>query len=249
MTIYTIGHSNHKLETFFGFLHRFEIQLLIDIRSIPYSKYHPQFNHDVFKESVILEGIEYQYLGDKVGGKYSDSNIQFIDGGVDYSKVACLQKFLDGIDSLIKLSYENQNIVLMCVEKDPYSCHRFALISHALSKKHIISKHILPEKNIAISNHELEDKMRAEYGEKYSIDGLYAHHNWVLFHKKEPQKVQIANRSLFSENSVGENVNQDKLSLSGEEHTNFTKNQNKKSEIVEKKSKKANIQQTWSEIN
>jgi len=186
LTIYTIGHSNHQLEVFFGFFQTFDIQLLVDIRSVPYSKYHPLFNYDSLKENVTLEGFAYQYLGDKIGGKYSDGNVQFIDGGVDYSKVASLQKFVDGIDDLIKLSHEYTNIVLMCVEKDPFFCHRFALISHALSKKSIITKHILSKEGDVMSNPELEDKMRSEYGPDYSLDELYSHHNWVLFHNNTP---------------------------------------------------------------
>ncbi len=183
MTIYTIGHSNHQLKTFLGLLHKFEIQLLVDVRSNPYSKYNPHFTYGFLKERVIQEDIAYLYLGNTIGGKYSDSNVQFIDGGVDYSKVACLLKFINGIDHVIQVSNEHAHIVMMCAEKDPYFCHRFVLISHALSKKGIITHHILSEKGDTIQNDELEEKMRLEYGKNYSYDELYSHHNWVLFHR------------------------------------------------------------------
>lgn len=184
MTIYTIGHSNHSIQTFLGFLHRFDIKLLVDVRSNPYSKYHPQFTYDVFKMHLNNENFTYQYSGDKIGGIYPGNDLQFIDGGVDYSKVECLQTFVDGIDHLIQLSNEYTDLVIMCAEKDPYYCHRFVLISHALSKKGVITEHILPEESDIISNARLEDKMKSEYGSKYPLDELYSHHNWVMFHRK-----------------------------------------------------------------
>ena len=185
MTIYTIGHSNHPLEKFIEILHRFEIQIVVDVRSNPYSKYHPQFNYSVFKKSISNAGFTYEYIGDKIGGIYSDPDVQFIDGGVDYSKIASFQKFINGIDHLIHLSERYPHIVIMCAEKDPYFCHRFALISHALSKKDVITHHIIGEGTDTISNYELEDKMWSEYGRKYTLDELYAHHNWKLFHEGE----------------------------------------------------------------
>lgn len=184
MTMYTIGHSNHPIQTFLDFLHRFHIQLLVDVRSNPYSRYHPQFNYDVFKISVNNENVIYHYGGDKIGGNYSDNNLQFTDGGVDYSKVECSQKFSQGIDHLIQLGVKHTNVVIMCAENDPFFCHRFGLISHALSKKNIITEHILPKEKDTLTNVELENKMRSAYGEMYSLDELYVHHNWIMFHTR-----------------------------------------------------------------
>lgn len=184
MTIFTIGHSNHPIQIFLGFLHYFTIQLLVDVRSNPYSKYHPQFTYDTLKKYLTAEDYLYIYLGDKIGGIYPDNNLQFIDGGVDYSKVESLQKFRVGIDQLIHLSNEYENLAIMCSEKDPYFCHRFVLISHVLSKKGIITHHILPGASNTISNVELEDRMRSDYGSNCSLDEVYSHHNRVMFHEK-----------------------------------------------------------------
>lgn len=37
--IYTVGHSNHPIERFLGLLQRHGIELLADVRSMPYSRY------------------------------------------------------------------------------------------------------------------------------------------------------------------------------------------------------------------
>jgi len=42
--IFTIGHSTHSLEVFLDLLQAYGITHLIDVRSIPASKYNPQFN-------------------------------------------------------------------------------------------------------------------------------------------------------------------------------------------------------------
>jgi uncharacterized protein (DUF488 family) len=44
MTIYTIGHSHTAIERFVDLLRLHPIQVLIDTRSQPYSRYAPQFN-------------------------------------------------------------------------------------------------------------------------------------------------------------------------------------------------------------
>ena len=48
-SVYTIGHSNHTLETFLGLLQSHHIEVLIDTRSSPFSRYAPHFNWDSVK--------------------------------------------------------------------------------------------------------------------------------------------------------------------------------------------------------
>ena len=47
--LWTIGHSNHPLETFLALLRRHEIEVLVDVRSSPYSGYCPHFNTEQLK--------------------------------------------------------------------------------------------------------------------------------------------------------------------------------------------------------
>jgi hypothetical protein len=43
-TVWTVGHSNHAVETLLALVQRHEVARLIDVRSHPYSRYAPQFN-------------------------------------------------------------------------------------------------------------------------------------------------------------------------------------------------------------
>jgi Domain of unknown function DUF488 len=65
MTIYTIGHSNIAVERFVDLLRLQLIQMLVDTRSQPYSRYAPQFHRKPLKTWLDYAGIAYLYRGDK----------------------------------------------------------------------------------------------------------------------------------------------------------------------------------------
>ncbi len=44
VVLFSIGHSNQSIEAFLELLRQHELQVLIDVRSSPYSKYVPHFN-------------------------------------------------------------------------------------------------------------------------------------------------------------------------------------------------------------
>ena len=58
-TVYTIGHSSHSVELFSELLVRHAVQVLVDVRSAPYSRYAPQFDHDLLPRSLNKPGIKY----------------------------------------------------------------------------------------------------------------------------------------------------------------------------------------------
>ena len=71
--LYTIGHSTHPWEKFVAILDDNAVELLIDVRSHPGSRRHPQFNRDHMSEQL---GSRYMFMGDVLGGpsdgEYSD---------------------------------------------------------------------------------------------------------------------------------------------------------------------------------
>ena len=50
LTLFTIGHSNLPIERIIELLKTQDIEILMDVRSSPYSKYNPQFNQDQFQD-------------------------------------------------------------------------------------------------------------------------------------------------------------------------------------------------------
>lgn len=61
-TIWTIGHSNHSAEVFFGFLEWHEIRTLVDVRAIPGSRRHPQFGREALHLSAQARDIAYHWM-------------------------------------------------------------------------------------------------------------------------------------------------------------------------------------------
>jgi uncharacterized protein (DUF488 family) len=70
--VYTIGHSNITQESFIEILKSFKIQLVVDVRSSPYSKYVPYFNRENINKSLKENSIRYLFLGNYLGGKPKD---------------------------------------------------------------------------------------------------------------------------------------------------------------------------------
>ena len=56
-TIWTIGHSTRPIDEFIDRLRAHEIRLLVDVRTIPRSRYNPQFNTDRLAESLKEAGL------------------------------------------------------------------------------------------------------------------------------------------------------------------------------------------------
>lgn len=141
--IYTVGHSNHSAEYFLELLYKYGITAVADVRSVPYSRYNPQFNKKEIQSLLSDAGIEYVFLGKELGGR-PDNAKYYHEGKVDYSLIAAEPSFQKAIRRLLKGS-EKYRIVLLCAEKDPYSCHRALLVGRELEKLGIIIRHILED--------------------------------------------------------------------------------------------------------
>lgn len=162
MILYSIGHSDHSTEKFIDLLNAYRINCLVDVRSSPYSKRVPQFNRELLKADLKEKNIKYVYLGDRVGGRYSDPALLFDDKQVDFEKVRKTDSFVAGLDEMIGLAEKGDRVAFMCAEKDPFSCHRFVLVSRSLSLKGIKVRHILAD-GTDVSNDELDKKLLTKY--------------------------------------------------------------------------------------
>jgi uncharacterized protein (DUF488 family) len=152
---FTIGYGNYPIERFITFLQNIGIDLIIDVRSSPYRRFNPHFNRENLENSLIMNNVDYRYMGDKIGGRYSNPNLLFPDSTVNYRKVQDTEKFQEGINDLLSIISSGKKIALMCAEKEPERCHRFALISPVLQSKCISVIHIRPEMKLQ-ANEDLE---------------------------------------------------------------------------------------------
>jgi uncharacterized protein (DUF488 family) len=151
LRIYTIGHSNCDLQTILDLLAIYMVKVLVDVRSVPYSRHAFQFNQKRIAQPLWEAGVRYEYLGDKLGGRPNDpacyksgvvptdwKNLLF---EVDYPAVMKSDFFQEGISQLIGFA-EADTVAVMCAEEDPSNCHRHHLIGKYLASKGVEVLHI-----------------------------------------------------------------------------------------------------------
>lgn len=144
-SVYTIGHSTRTSEAFICLLKLHDIELVVDVRTIPRSRRIPHFNMENLPSILRSAGITYLHMPGLGGFRHPrhDSlnkawrNTSF-RGFADYMQT---KEFDDELKALIKLAQYNR-IVLMCAEAVPWRCHR-SLIADALSVQGIHVEHII----------------------------------------------------------------------------------------------------------
>ena len=169
--IYTIGHSILEIDKFISLLKDNNIDTIVDVRSIPYSKFASQFNKETLKHYLKENNIYYIYMGNSLGARYEDKALLFDDGKVNFKKVQETISFQNGISRLEKGLSKGYKIALMCSEKEAFDCHRFVLISEFLARNGINIKHIYPDK--VVSQEFLEQKLLKKYEKKLPVANLF----------------------------------------------------------------------------
>ena len=161
MTVWTIGHSNRTIEDFVDLLLRVEITAIADVRSLPYSKYTPQFNGETLSTCLSKARIHYVFLGNYLGARPSDLSV-YVSRRVCFSSLVSTSFFHKGLDR-VKIGATRFRLALMCSEKDPIQCHRMALVGHELKKQGVNLIHILDD-GIVESNADAEMRLRHAMG-------------------------------------------------------------------------------------
>ncbi|MDO8546588.1 MAG: DUF488 domain-containing protein [Nitrospirales bacterium] len=139
--LFSIGHSNHPLEAFLGLLKMHSIEILIDARSYPYSKYAPHFASPSLSEAVAEVGAKYLFMGDELGGRPQEDEFYDDEGHVLYCRLSQSQNFLEGIRRLEE-EMKGHCVAILCSEEDPSCCHRRLLVGRVLAERGIVLKHI-----------------------------------------------------------------------------------------------------------
>ena len=128
--IFTIGYGNRKFDDFVELLKRFGIELVIDVRRFPTSKW-SEFVKESLQRTLPIRGIGYVHL--RALGGYR--------GG--YGAYTLTPEFKQGLKELMRLAREKP-AVIMCVESSPSACHRRFIAKELKKRKwkvvHIVGK-------------------------------------------------------------------------------------------------------------
>jgi uncharacterized protein (DUF488 family) len=155
VSILTIGYADRSLEEMFSLLKREETKFLIDVRSVPVSRFKPEFSRDSLEQSLKSQGIRYVFMGDSLGGRPPDPSC-YENGHVIYRLVQERPFFRNGIDRLLSAATDGHRVCLMCSERRPEDCHRSKLIGVALSELGVSVSHIDKQGNLRTQDEVIE---------------------------------------------------------------------------------------------
>jgi uncharacterized protein (DUF488 family) len=141
--IWTIGHSNHTFEHFAELLEGEGIEVVVDVRSYPYSRIAPQFNREELHAALRRVGTRYLFLGEELGGRPSTEADYDEDGHARYDRMAEQPGFQMAVQHLLSGAREHR-VALLCSEGQPRECHRRLLVGKVLADHGVQLRHILP---------------------------------------------------------------------------------------------------------
>lgn len=141
----TVGHSNRSIEEFLNILRAHGVELLADVRTVPKSRYNPQFNRDTLPASLLAVGIAYAHLPG-LGGlrhprKDSPNTGWRNDSFRGYADYMQTPEFEQSLAELITLE-AGRRVAIMCAEAVPWRCHR-SMIADALTARGIPVAHLM----------------------------------------------------------------------------------------------------------
>jgi len=145
--ILTLGHSTRPIESFLSLLTAHGVAVLGDVRTVPRSRHHPQFEQAALAVSLKTVGIEYQHMPalgglrkprpDSINTAWRNASFR---GYADYMQSS---GFEQAIAFLMKLATDRV-VAIMCAEAVPWRCHRSliadALIARGLEPLEIVSE-------------------------------------------------------------------------------------------------------------
>jgi uncharacterized protein (DUF488 family) len=166
-TVWTVGHSNHDLETFLALVQRHHVTYLVDVRSHPYSRFAPHFNREELQSSVQARGVRYVFLGSVLGGRPQHEDQVDAKGHALYDKMALEPAFGEAIDRLLRDASEHR-LALLCTCGRPQECHRRLLVGKVLCDRGAELCHILPDGHILTER-------SVELMEDHAQDMLFGH--------------------------------------------------------------------------
>jgi len=169
-TIWTIGHSTRTADEFLRLLEAHGIEQIADVRAVPKSARHPQFNgvaldaflasnHRVYRHFPALGGLR-KPRRDSINTAWRHPSFR---GYADHMQTP---EFQAGVAAL--LEFAERPTAVMCAEAVWWQCHR-RLLSDALVARNVTVRHILGPGEAKL--HELNEFARVTDG-SVSYPGL-----------------------------------------------------------------------------
>lgn len=109
-TIYTVGHGAASTDLLLQLLSKVSVTVLVDVRSKPYSRWHPQHNRERMRAAMAPHAITYLWRGANLGGLGENS------------------RYEETIAEVAELAMAG-SVAVLCSEKMPEHCHRRSMLA------------------------------------------------------------------------------------------------------------------------
>ena len=138
-TFFTIGHSTRTLAKFVDLLRESNVDLVVDVRSMPRSRTNPQFNLETLPEGLAPWQIGYKHMAELGGlrGKQrlaeSSPNAYWrVRSFRNYADYALTEPFASGLAQLREQGSQHR-CTIMCAEAVWWRCHRRIITDYLLA--------------------------------------------------------------------------------------------------------------------
>lgn len=148
--LYSIGHSTRSWADLLELLRAFEVSAVADIRTVPRSARHPQFNRELLSKRLPQHQVEYVHIPqlgglrrakrDSVNGAWENASFR------GYADHMLSDEFEQGLQRLLELCQRDAT-AMMCAEAVPWRCHR-TLVADAVVARGARVDHILSSSSL-----------------------------------------------------------------------------------------------------
>ena len=142
--VWTIGHSTRSLANLIALLQEHRIARLVDVRRIPHSRRHPQFDTAALARDLPAAGIDYRHSPGLGGFRTPRENsvntawrLPAFRGYADYMQTTDF-----AAHEALRIEAATAATAVMCAEAHPVRCHR-SLLADALLVRGVDVRHIL----------------------------------------------------------------------------------------------------------
>lgn len=145
MKLFTIGYSTYERTEFVAALMKHGIDCVVDVRSVPASKYRQEYNKDPLCSYLAGFGIAYVHMPDEFGARQDQAEYLNWEGYTDFGLFSDSAAFASGVERVGRMAEAGKVCALMCAEKDAVGCHRGILIGRRFHEAGWQVVHIMPD--------------------------------------------------------------------------------------------------------
>jgi len=136
---FTIGHSTRSADEFIDLLRESQVQVVVDVRTIPRSRRNPQFNKDSLPLTLHDHGIGYEHMielggrrGKQPASGASPNSFWTHEAFRNYADYAMGEAFRAGLHRLLDLG-RRRRCAVMCAEAVWWRCHRRIITDYLIT--------------------------------------------------------------------------------------------------------------------